>query len=567
MPAGGDSAHSAAPPPGGGTDGRGVPRVPPPGPRPTGTSGPDERPGRAAARRARRSRKKPKPRWRRTLVWASGGLALLIVGVAAAGFLYIWYLNSNIDKEPLNLSDNQLERSQPNAAGQVPLNILLLGSDSRTGEENQSLGGGSEGGQRADVQMLLHASADRSNISVISVPRDTMVTIPECTDPDTGEVYPELQKERINAALGHGGPGCVVATWELLTGIPIDHFMMIDFAGVVDMADAVGGVPVCVTANVDDPDSHLRLEAGTTVVEGEQALAWLRTRHAFEYGGDVPRTRAQQIYLSNMVEQLQAGTSLTNPGRLMDLAEAATNALTVDNALGSVQDLYDLGTDLRSVPNERVNMVTMPSLPDPDNPEITLVPDPERSEEIFSLVRDDIPLDDPDAEPPAASESEEPTEEPAAEPDPAAEISVSVRNGTGTDVLLPVNGRATALTEELRRLGFALASTDATTFSSSAETTVLYPEAADQANARAVAEALGVPEGALRVSPQVSQITLIIGADWREGLAYPEDAAAGGGESADPGTGGEDDPPPVPEDMVSGRANDDCMEVNPAYTW
>lgn len=109
--------------------------------------------------------------------------------------------------------------------------------------------------------MLLHVSADRSNMSVISVPRDTKTTIPKCTDPDDGKVYPKTT-DRINTSLQHGGPGCTVATWEEMTGIPVDHFMMIDFAGVVSMADAVGGVPVCVNSNVYDPRSKLKLKKG-----------------------------------------------------------------------------------------------------------------------------------------------------------------------------------------------------------------------------------------------------------------------------------------------------------------
>ncbi|MGK5530169.1 LCP family protein [Streptomyces sp. URMC 129] len=537
--------------------------------------------GDKAAPDGRRSRKKPKPLWRRVLVWTAGGLAVLIVAVAAAGGLYIWHLNRNIDKDPLNLGNNDMGESEPNAAGQTPLNILLLGSDSRDGEENQELGGARDlagGPVRADVQMLLHASADRSNITLISIPRDTQVTIPECTDPDTGEVYPEDESESINMALSHGGPGCVVATWWELTGIPIDHFMMLDFAGVVDMADAVGGVPVCVQQNIHDPKSGLRLEGGTTVVEGEQALQWLRTRQAFGDGSDVGRTRAQQMYLSNMVEELQSSASLSDPGELMDLAEAATDALTVDHGLGSVQKLYDLGTDLRSVPNDRVNMVTLPWIPDPANPDVTIVPDPVAAEELFALVREDIPLDDQDARPADDGEGDSDGEEgdagsspsPEQTPDPAAEIPVAVRNGTGhgTEFPYPVAGRASVITDELHRLGFTAATTDVTP-ESEGSTALLYPDIADQANAEAVAEALGLPGGAVRISPSVDRITLVIGADWREGTTFPEapDDADPGGAATGGGGGGATEEPAVDEqDILSGK-DDTCMEVNPAYVW
>ncbi|RKN37432.1 LytR family transcriptional regulator [Streptomyces hoynatensis] len=488
------------------------------------------------------------------LVWSAGSLAFLVVAVAAAGYLYIRHLNNNLDKEDLNLGDNQLARSQPNADGQTPLNILLLGSDSRDGEENADLGGGGEGGERADVQILLHASADRSNISMLSVPRDLMVHIPECTDPDTGETYPEMQKERINAALGHGGPGCVVATWEDLTGIPIDHFMMIDFAGVVDMADAVGGVEVCVQDNVRDPDSHLEMTAGTHEITGEDALHWLRTRHGFGDGSDnTGRTRAQQMYLSNMVEQLQESATLSHPGDLMDLAEAATNALTVDHGLGSVQKLYDLGNDLKSVPNDRINMTTLPTLPDPDNPNVTLVPDPDRDEPIFDLIREDIAFDDQDAEP--EQDDSEGGDQPEA--DPEDQIQVAVRNGTGSDLELPVDHRASDIADQLVSLGFTQATADST--AASEETSqVLYPGAEDQANAKAVAQALGMPGSAVRTSPNVDGITLIVGGDWREGTSYPEQTDDSGE------TGGEREPIIEEDEITSGRDNDECMPVNVA---
>ncbi len=497
-------------------------------------------------------------------MWTAGSLAVLVAGVAVAGYLYLEHLNGNITKRDRSAGGSDLAPPEPNANGETPLNILLLGSDSRDGEENAELGGASDlagGPVRADVQMLLHASADRSNISLVSIPRDTQVPIPECTDPETGETYPADPSASINTALSHGGPGCVVDTWQDLTGVYIHHFMMVDFAGVVDMADAVGGVPVCVTDNVDDPKSGLRLEAGESVIEGEQALQWLRTRRGFEDGSDIGRTRAQQMYLSNMVEELQSSTSLTNTTELMDLAEAATNALTVNHEIGSVQDLYNLAGDLRQVPNDRINMVTLPWLPDPAAPDVTIIPDPAKAEDLFAMLRDDIPLDDPDARPADPEDSREPGEEsPEATPDPPAEVEVAVRNGTGTALQAPVSGRAGVITGELHRLGWTAAATDATA-ASEETTTLLYPDIADQANAEAVAEALGVPHGAVRASTEVDRVTLVIGADWREGTAYPEQPT---GETTAP----EDDGGPAveEEDITSGRSSD-CMEVNPAYTW
>jgi LCP family protein required for cell wall assembly len=519
----------------------------------------------ANGQNGRRKPKPPKPLWRRIVVWTAASLAFLVAGVAVAGFLYIRHLNNNLTKDDLYLGDGEMEGSQPNAQGQTPMNILLLGTDSRDGEENQELGGATDlagGDQRADTQMLLHASADRSNMTLISIPRDTQVPIPRCTDPETGEVYAAEESSSINTSLSHGGPGCTVATWHELTGIPIDHFMMVDFAGVVDMADAVGGVPVCVDANVYDSESGLRLEEGETIVEGEAALQWLRTRHGFEVGSDVGRTRAQQMYLSNMVRELQAGTSLTNPGELMDLAEAATNALTVDHGLGTVNRLYGLGEDLRQVPNDRINMITMPWLPDPEDPEVTVIPDPEPSQELFSMVREDLPLDE-DSRPSQNEPGQAGSEEPAEPADPDDQIEVAVRNGTGYDGVLPVDGRASEITGELHALGFTSAVTDEAP-ASEESSAVLYPAEADRANAEAVAEALGLPGSAVRISPSATSVTLVIGADWREGTSYPEEQESGGDDGGSGGGGGSSFDS---DEIISGEDEDACMHVNPYYTW
>lgn len=201
-------------------------------------------------------------------------LALVLTLVAGCGSLYLYYrhLNGNLHAGSNNLSDAQGARSAPNAAGQTPLNILLIGTDSRGSAADVALGGSSADADRpglADVQMLLHISADRQNASMISIPRDTMVAMPACHSEDGKQDYPAQKRIQINEALARGGPGCVVGTWIALTGLAIDHYMMVDFAGVVTMADAVGGVPVCVTMNMYDRQipgvggTGLKVPAGT----------------------------------------------------------------------------------------------------------------------------------------------------------------------------------------------------------------------------------------------------------------------------------------------------------------
>ncbi|MFE2041108.1 LCP family protein [Streptomyces sp. NPDC059477] len=490
---------------------------------------------------------------RRVLRWVAGGLAVVVLGVAGAGYLYYERLNDNLRKDHLNLGDTAVAAPTPNAAGQTPLNILLIGSDARDTAENQELGGAKEtfgSAPLADVQMLLHLSADRTNMSVISMPRDTLVQIPQCTDPDDGTVYPASDgRVMTNQSLSHGGPGCAVATWEELTGIRIDHFIMVDFAGVVSMADAIGGVPVCVDANIhsrssDGKGSGLKLAEGTTSIQGEQALQWLRTRYGFEDGSDLARAEAQHMYMNSMVRELRANATLSSPNKLRRLVEEATRALTVDEGLDTVKKLYDLSNELRKVEPERITMTTMPNRYVGARVEPT-----EDAEQVFRLVREDIALDGKDG-------PKGPAEEPPAPTDPAAddaEIAVQVQNGTRTDVLGPASGRASTVAALLVEQGFGDAFADQSSALSEERTVVRYPSTDLEGDAHRVAAALGVPADAVQKTTDVTGVTLVVGADWREGTTYQAPEA--------------DDTMPESANPLNGADDTACMKVNPNYTW
>lgn len=510
--------------------------------------------GSGVGARARSSRRAPKSAKRRVLRWSACVLAVLILGTGGAGYLYYEHLNGNIRKEDLTLGDKQMADHKANAAGQTPLNILLIGSDARDSKANQKLGGAKEtfgAPPLADVQMLLHISADRSNLSVISMPRDTMLKMPKCTAPD-GEVFPASTTEvQTNQSLGRGGPGCTVATWYELTGIRIDHFMMIDFAGVVSMADAIGGVPVCVDANInsrgrDGKGSGLKLEKGTTYVQGEQALQWLRTRYGFEDNTDLGRAKAQHQYMNSMVRQLRKGTKLTDPAKLMNLAEAATEALTVDKGLDTVKKLYDLAEEFKKVPTKRITMSTMPNVYGTGTNNGRVYPKAGDAEQLFRMVRDDVPLDG------KASRRKKPevTKDPSA---PVGEIAVAVRNGTATDSLGPAAGRAGHVADQLKDAGFAKATVDPGNVTGAARTAILYPSADLEGDAQAVAKALGVPLSQVKRSTDVSGISLAVGADWREDGAYPVSK----GKEKTPDSAG----------ALNGDDEKACMKVNPNYTW
>ncbi|MCZ4100119.1 MULTISPECIES: LCP family protein [Streptomyces] len=500
-----------------------------------------------------RSRKAPRSRRRRALRWIGIGTAVAVLGTAGAGWAYYEHLNANIKKDELNLSDAKLSKPQANAEGQTPLNILLMGSDSRNSDENVKLGGAADTrGEkpRADVQMLLHLSADRSNMTVISIPRDTRVAIPKCTDPHDGTVY-KKSEDIINASLTHGGPGCTVATWEEMTGISIDHFMMVDFAGVVKMADAIGGVPVCVDKNIYDKQSGLKLKAGTTTIKDEQALQWLRTRHGFEDGTDLGRTHAQHMYMNSMIRELKKGAKLTDPGQLTGLAEAATKSVTVDTGLGTVKKLYDLGNELKKVPADRITMTTMPWDWDPKN-KAHVIPKPGDADKLFALVRADNPVDGK-AKAPTPGAAATVTASPADPAAPKGEIDVTVRNGTATASQAAVSGRAKTIVGRLSTLGFTRAASD-TTPQPQTDTTLSYPSAALKGDAQAVAKALGLPDSAVRSSKSVTKVTVVVGSDWRTGTTYPK--TAGGSGSGAP------DKAPSTSSALNGADTSACMKVN-----
>ncbi|MEE1755971.1 LCP family protein [Streptomyces sp. SP18CS02] len=491
---------------------------------------------------------------RRIFRWIASVLSLLILGTAGAGYLYYQHLNGNIKKDKLNLGKNKMAEHKANAAGQTPLNILLIGSDARNTKANQDLGGAKEtfnGTPLADVQMLVHLSADRSNISVVSMPRDTVVKIPECEDPKTHQVYKESRFAPTNESLGRGGPGCTVATWYELTGITIDHFMMIDFAGVVSMADAIGGVPVCVEQNIHSRNrqgqgSGLKLRAGTHPVQGEQALQWLRTRYGFMDGTDLARTRGQHMYMNSMVRELRANTKLTDPIKLRKLAEAATDALTVDTGINTITKLYELAEELKSVPTDRITMTTMPNFYSTRFKE-KVEPQPGDADKLFEMIREDIPLDGKASKRKAPAASKDAAA-------PAAEIEVMVQNGTFTNQLGSAKGRATSVAGVLTGKGYTRAKADSTT-NPQAKTVVQFPSADLEGDAQAVAKALGVPASSVKKSSAVQRITLVVGADWREGDTYPKAAAKTG------------DKAPTSAKPLSADDTTACMPVQPGFTW
>lgn len=463
-----------------------------------------------------RRRVKPVRRGRRFLKIAGLCVSVLVVVTAGAGWWFYQHLNGNINSVSM---DGKGGTEKADAFGRTPLNLLVIGSDGRTSTQDCKLGGGCsqtgvQSGRNADVEMVVHLSADRTNATVMSVPRDTMTQIPACTGngQSTSGYYGQ-----INSALQYG-PACQVAAVHQLTGIPIDHFIELDFSGVVSMSDAVGGVPVCVDNNVYDTYSHLKLSKGTHTLKGDAALEFLRSRHGFGDGSDLGRTVAQHIFLSSMIRKFKSAGTLTNPSAVYNLADAATKALTVDSGLDSVSKLVSLADDLNKVPTKRMTFTTMQTVPDPSNTNRLLVGPGAKS--LFQTIIDDQSLTSGTGKKTAAAgATAKPT--PSASSVPASQVAVTVENGTG------ITGRANTVADALTGKGFSSA-TNATNAPSPASTTTLTYGSGQQAEAQTAAKALGLPSSHLKQGTG-SGLTLVVGSDWTSGTTYP-----GGSSSSAP---------------------------------
>ena len=333
----------------------------------------------------------------RRRVVAISATSLSVLAVAGAVGLWAAYenLNSNIKTVDIHTDSGGGGVAAGTGGSPAPtgdhaaMNVLLIGSDSRDGDNGQY--GDRNSGARSDTTMLLHVAADRKSATVASIPRDTMVRLPSCTQPNGTASAPQLAM--FNSAFSIGGAACTVKTVESISGLTIDHVLVVDFTGFKNIVDAIGGVPVTLDKAVDDPDSHLNLPAGTTVVNGEQALAFVRARHNLGDGSDIGRMSRQQQFLNSALDTLNTNGTLDDPKKLYKVLDAATKALTTDPALGSLNALADFASDVRQVPRQNVTYLTVPwqwYQPDPNR--VQLAP---KAQELFDAMRQDaaVPAD------------------------------------------------------------------------------------------------------------------------------------------------------------------------------
>ncbi len=273
-------------------------------------------------------------------------------------------------------------------------NILLAGTDTRTGQGGEFSSDdqldGSSGTGSNDVTMVLHISADHRSAAVISIPRDLEVPIPECPDGSGGTIDAQSQA-MFNTTLSEGGLSCVVLTAEQLTGLNIQYAATIDFDGVIAMADAVGGVTVCLDAPVFDPSAGLDLAAGEQVLTGATALGFVRTRYGVGDGSDLGRISNQQVFLSALVRQVMSGGVLSNPVLLYRLASTAATSIQASASLASPTTMVSMALSLKDISLSDIVFLQYPVVADPDDPN-RVIPDDDAASALVAALASDDPL-------------------------------------------------------------------------------------------------------------------------------------------------------------------------------
>nr|WP_310436688.1 LCP family protein [Streptomyces sp. 3330] len=328
-------------------------------------------------------------RRRRWIRYGAVAVGVVVLGVGVAGWVVYAKLDGNITPDDTAAAElERYARERPTSLVKDAQNILLIGSDSRSGDGNRKYGRDS-GTERSDTTILLHLAAGRRSATAVSLPRDLMVDVPGCLRPDGKRTEPMFAM--FNYAFQSGGSACTIRTVEKLTGVRIDHHMVVDFSGFKDMVDAVDGVEVCLKEPIDDKAAKLRLPAGRVTLDGEQALGYVRARKSLGNGSDTDRMDRQQRFLGALVNKVQSNDVLLNPVKLYPLLDAATSSLTTDPDLASLRGLYELVRGLRDIPTEHVQFLTVPRESYVYNANRDQLVEPE-AEKLFERLRTDAPV-------------------------------------------------------------------------------------------------------------------------------------------------------------------------------
>ncbi|MEU7936530.1 LCP family protein [Microbispora bryophytorum] len=333
-------------------------------------------------------------------------------------------------------STDDLDKNRPvNETGAI--NVLLVGSDSRAGDNKKYGQHLVNDGERTDTIMLLHVSPNRDAATLLSFPRDSMVMIPACYNRNRTLVPAHLGM--INSAFSDGGMICTRRTIESLTNISVQHYVKVDFTGFKSIVNALGGIEICLPQAVNDKKSKLMLPAGKQIVKGEAALGYVRLRYGLGDGSDISRIKRQQVFISQVVKKATSSALLTDVGKLQNFIAAAAKSVTMDDALNA-EELIKVAQSAQKLSAKGFKATTVPWEP--------YVADKNRvqwkqpaADNLFKAIANDTEVT-PTASPSAAAS---PTGPVVTKPQ---QVKVQVFNGTNT------GGRGKEVAEELAGLGF-----------------------------------------------------------------------------------------------------------------
>ncbi|MFE7755930.1 LCP family protein [Streptomyces sp. NPDC057429] len=507
-----------------GADARGGEDDPQPERKPGGRAANRSAAGRVAAASTGRRRTRPKKSGKKkALVWTGGVLAFLLVGVGTTGYFVYEHFNGNItsvSSDGAGTGGFSKDRA---------INILVIGTDKRTGAGNEGYGDKESAGH-ADTTILFHVSKDRTNATALSIPRDLVAAIPDCpttqSDGSTKDI-PGTDGARFNTSLGQAErtPSCTMRTVTELTGMEVDHFMVADFNAVKTLTTAVDGVEICLDKDINDEKSHLNLTKGEHTLQGEQALAFLRTRYSVGFGSDLSRIELQQQFLGSLMRKLKSNDTLTSPTKMWSLAEAATEALTVDDKIADINELRKLGMELASVDPKNITFTTVPVLDNP-NDKATVILDKSKAPQVFSMMREDVSFTAVEKQEKAAAKAEAAAKLKGEMADPA-DVRVDVYNGGA-----PGGSAQNALDWLQNEEGVLKSTNKANAPENVKKTQLVYaPNQADQA--RRLAALMGLSASVMKPTTtdagEMDPMMLTLGPDFKEAgtpLAAPDKAPA-----------------------------------------
>ena len=317
------------------------------------------------------------------------GAILAITGVTAFDVYNQINQDNIVLVKPTVTDDTETVPTDTPAGIDGPINMLIVGSDTR---QDQGIDFGEVESELADVIMLLHISADRTNASVVSFPRDLLVPIPSCPNPEGGS-FSAMSRMMINSSIGYGGVACTHLTVQSLTGLEIPYVAMIDFKGVIEMSNAIGGVEVLIEKPLNDPYTGLDLQAGVNVLKGVDALAFLRARKGIGDGSDLNRISNQQLFLTSLFNKVKNEGVLNNPIYLYSLASAAARNMRLSESMSDLGTMFNLASALREIDPSQLSFLKIPVRGARGEGEAgRLEPIANDANALFEQIRNDIPV-------------------------------------------------------------------------------------------------------------------------------------------------------------------------------